>query len=107
MRRHRAHGDSGKIIGLPVELLDQRRVGRMVGRVLHQERVAVGLGAGDDRRADIAVAAAFAIDDHLLAELLRQEVGVEAGDQVGAAARRRRHHHGDRLVGIASLGPRR
>ena len=104
MRRHRAHGDAHEIVGLPVEVLDQRRVGRMVGRILHQDRVAVGLGAGDDGGADIAVAAALVVDDHLHAQLLAQQVGIESCHQIGAAARRGRHHHGDRLVGIVRLG---
>ena len=76
----------------------------MIGRVLHQDRVAVGLGAGHDRSADIAVAAALVVDQHLLAEFLAQQVGLEARDQVGAAAWRRRYHHGDRLVGVGALG---
>ena len=99
MRRHGAHGHTGKIVRLPVEVLDQRRIGRVIGRILHQQRVAVGFRARDDCGPDIAVAAPLVVDQHLLAEFLRQQVRVHASHEIGAAARWRRHDHGDRLVG--------
>ena len=59
-------------------------------------RVAVGLGLHQRLQADGAVGAAAVLDVDLLAEPVRQVLGDQPGDEIGAAAGRERHDHLDR-----------
>ena len=67
--------------------------------------MAVGLGARHLLAADIAAGARDILHHHGLAELGRQPLGHEAGDDVGTGARRERHDELDRLVGPGEGGP--
>ncbi len=106
LRSESAHGDAREILGCPVQVLDHRRIGGVERRILHQQRVAVGLGLRDQRGCDVAVTAALVVDDYLLAELLGEMFGEQAGHDVGAAARRRGDHQRDRPVGVGPLRQR-
>jgi hypothetical protein len=64
------------------------------------EGVAVGRGLGDRVDADGERAAGPVVDDHRLAQLLRQRGADDARDVVGGATRRLRHHQADRPLGI-------
>ena len=122
-RRHRA-----RIVGARHVVVDQQhqrrlaRLGdrpevglRIVGTGRHdglaqheqarieQDRVAVGIGAPHRLGAHGARGAADILDDDLLAELVRQPLGGDAAQPVGAAARRIGHDHLQRLVGIGPL----
>ena len=63
----------------------------------HQQRVAVGLGLGHVVGAQRGAGAGLALDDHGLAEALRQLLGQRARQHVGGAAGREGHDQADRL----------
>ena len=99
----------------PRRLRDRREVGDRVVRQrleqalvhdervdLHEQRVAVGLGARDALAADVAAGAGDVVDDDGLAERLRQVRGELARDEVDSRAGRVGHDQRDVL-----LGPRR
>jgi len=68
-----------------------------------QDRVAVG-GRGRDRlRRDQAARTGTICDDDLLAESLRQTLGVEPGENVDGRARGQRNDHRDHPGGILLL----
>ena len=62
----------------------------------HNERVAVGLGAGNLRRGCHAAGAAAILDIDLLAEALGQGMSEDSAERVGASARRERDDQLDR-----------
>ena len=63
-----------------------------------QQRVAVGRRFGERDGRDHRAAARPVLDQHRLAEALRQLLSDGAGDEVHSAARRERHHQRDRPV---------
>jgi len=95
-------------------LLDHQRDRREVGRgvversfierlilgegvdAAEHELIAVGRRLGDTRDAGHAAGTADVLDDHLLAQHLRQARAENSRHGVGGAARRERHHHRDR-----------
>jgi hypothetical protein len=60
-----------------------------------EECVAVGLRPGDDGRPDGATRSCTIVDDHLLANLLRQLRRERPRERIGTAARRERHDERD------------
>jgi hypothetical protein len=64
----------------------------------HEQRVAVGRRALDERGADGAGGARLVVDDPGAAQLLGQLLRQHARDGVGGAARRERHDQRDGLV---------
>src|SRR5690606_1964037 len=64
------------------------------------QRVAVGFGAGDSGRADIAAGTGTVLDDDSLVQCPGQGVGVNATQGVSAAAGCKRHHHGNGAIGV-------
>ena len=101
------------------QLRDRREVlDRIVGQVLEQagihrdrgrgeqQRMAVRIGARHQRHAGVAAAAGAIVDDHALAERLRQRLGQDARDDVGRPAGRERHDQRDGAGRIVRLGGR-
>ena len=90
---------------------DGHEVGVGVGHVRSQQavrddtggadepRVAVGLCLGDDLGADDGARARLVLDDHRLAEALRDGLRRGAGNEVVSAAGAERHHPADRMIG--------
>ncbi len=72
----------------------------MGGDGAHEDGVAVGLGLGHGRRAEIAAGAAAIVHHHRLAELLAHALGDEAADQIGGAAGGEGDDEGDGARGI-------
>ena len=107
-RRLHVIGDRHEV-GQRVErpLLEQRRPDRHDGAGRHRERVAVGRALEDAFAGDDAGAAGPIVDDHRLAEALRQLVGIETHQRVHPGARRQRHDDGDGpsrvVVGMSGL----
>jgi hypothetical protein len=62
------------------------------GGAADQQGVAIRIGARDRLGADIGAAAAFVLDDDLLAPDFGQRIGDDAGDRVGRSSRRIGHH---------------
>jgi len=84
------------------QLADQRLVGReAVGHA--DEGVAVGRGLGGGVDADHRARAGLVVDDHRLAQRLRQLRADEARDEVGGAAGGEGHDHADRPGGPCAL----
>ena len=103
--RCRQHiGHRGKVALLPALGLGQ--VGRddVVARVLHQQRVAVGIGTLDQIGGDGAVAAALVVHHHRLPDHRRQRLCGHAAGQIGGATRGCGHDHQHGFAGIAALG---
>ena len=69
----------------------------------YQQRVPVGVGAGDDIGADVAVAAGAIVDDEGLFQITSQFGGQRARHQITAAARRKRINNTHRFVRIVLL----
>src|SRR5262249_41080828 len=72
-------------------------------RAGEENRVAVGLRAGDYPRSDDSACARTVVHDHLLAESLRELIRQKPADQTGRAARREAHDQADRALRIAAL----
>ena len=89
------------------ELLIERDVDRVL-RVHQQQRVAVGRHAGHGFGCDVAGGARPDLDEELLAEFFRQELGDQARDDVGRAARRLADDdfHRPRRIGLRPRDPR-
>jgi hypothetical protein len=68
--------------------------------VVHQHRVAVGLGGRDLAGSERAASSLDVLHDNLLAERLAHRLGDQARYGVGRAAGRERHDEGDRAVGV-------
>ena len=60
--------------------------------MMHEYRVTVGLGFGNDTDAYGAAGARAVLDDEGLAELNRQSFDHDAGGSIGGAPRGKRHH---------------
>ena len=76
----------------------------MDGGWRHQQRVAVGIAVGDERRADVGPGAWFVDDGERLFERGGQLVGHHARQNVGVAAGRERDHDLRGRDGIVALG---
>jgi hypothetical protein len=105
-QRDLGHARDRREVGHRVEtqLAVQRLVDRVraVGAV--EQGVAVGRGLRHRLRADVAAGAAAVVDEHRLAEDLRQPRRDAAGDGVGPAAGGEGHDEPDRLVGVLGGG---
>jgi hypothetical protein len=76
-----------------------------VARV-QQQRVAVGRGAAHRFAADAAAGAGAVVDDHRLAQRLRQFLGDDAAEHVGEAPGGPRHDDLDRLARVVGRSGR-
>ncbi|MNC84818.1 hypothetical protein D3C83_03860 [compost metagenome] len=74
-----------------------RRVGAVAGVGPHQQRIAVGRGAGRNLGADRAAGARARVVDHGLAEAFAHFLTEHAGEQIGLGARRLGDHDTHRL----------
>ena len=111
---HREHqvgqadlGDGLEVLQRVVgDLGEQRRV-LDVGGDGHEQRLAVGRGAGDLLAADHAAGAGAVLDNDGLAPELGELAGEQPAGEVGGAARGKGHDHPDGLCGKrAGLGER-
>ncbi|MPM95820.1 hypothetical protein SDC9_142975 [bioreactor metagenome] len=87
----------------PLRRLGDVRRDHVVARVLHQQRVAIRLGALHEGGGDGAVAAALVVHHHGLANHRAKRLRRHAARQIGGAARCRRHNEGDGARRVAAL----
>src|SRR5262249_57342561 len=80
---------------IEIELVEERCIDRR-RHVDHEQRVAVGGRAYNGLGADVAGTARTVLDDELLAEMLRQPLPYQSGDDVGRAGRPEWHDHAHR-----------
>jgi len=96
--------DRGKILDrIVAHVLEQIRIGRMrrIGR--HEQRVAVGRGAGHVTRRDRTIGAGLVVDHGVDAERRAEFLADQARRGVGAAAGCERQHQRDVAVRVAGL----
>src|SRR5262245_27253962 len=86
---------------IEIEPLIERNVDGVL-RVYQQQRVTVGRHAAHRFSCDVAGGARTNLDDELLAEFFRKELGNQARDEVGSAARRLSDNdfHWTRRIGL-------
>ena len=93
--------DRGEILDRIVgHVLEQIRIGRMRCVRRHEQRVAVGRGAGDIARCNRAVGARLVVDHHADTERDTEFLPDQARRGVGAAAGGERQHQRDVAGGI-------
>src|SRR5262249_56178541 len=80
---------------IEIELVEERCIDRR-RHVDHEQRVAVGGRAYNGLAADVTGTARTVLDDELLAEMLRQPLPYQSGDDVGRASRPEWHDHAHR-----------
>lgn len=71
--------------------------------ILQQQRIAVGLGAGNRLGGDAAGSARLVLDDHALSQRGAQGLGDEASGDVGGAAGRGGHDQRHGTIGKIRL----
>ena len=105
--RHQRH-EIEALVRIVLHVAGQRRIDHQ-RRAAGIDRVAVGRRLGDEVGGDGGRRTGAVVDQHRLAELGRQLVGIDARHGVVHAARRIGHDHGDRLgrpVGLRERGKR-
>src|SRR5690606_214050 len=97
------HGDARQrleiVDGIDLQLAVQVGVDGVRADRAHEQRVAVGLGAGGHLHADVAAGAVAVLDDDAFTELAAQVLADDSGQDVGGAAGGEGHDDGDRLGG--------
>ena len=93
------------LLGIEIELFEERRIDRQRGQVAHAQGVAIGLGARDGFGANIAPRARFVVDHDGLAQNCAHHLGHLARACIGIAAGRIRTNPTDGLAGVLLLGP--
>src|SRR5258706_1926302 len=100
-RRRGDHGDEAEVLQRVVRQLGvEVCVDRVGGDVLQPQRVAVGRGPDDEIAGDGGARAGLVVDDHRLAELLRERDGDGARQHVRDPAGGETHHEPYRLVRV-------
>jgi hypothetical protein len=82
-------------------LLVERRIDRERDGGQHHQRMTVGRRGRDRVGGKCGGGAGLVLDQHRLAERVRQPIRIDAGDRIHAGAGGERHHDGDVLGRIA------
>jgi hypothetical protein len=107
VRRLRGEGHGLETLDrIPLQVLEQRGIGRVVAGVGEQEGVPVRLGTRHLAGGDVAAGATLVVDDDLLAEFLGQALGEQARGEVRRPARRGGHHQRHGPARVVLLGGR-